>query len=106
MFSFPIHDVHDVSLEFTENDLQLVTKVAFDFQFFYLTLSDLHKHLHLRGHDGLMSYDQYYHLFKDLGSSERDDAKLAAIFRGFDRTESGYCDITELTCGLSILCQG
>ena len=106
MFRFPIHDVHDVSLEFSEEDLSFVHKMAFDFQLYYLTLADLHENLHLRGHDGLMSYQQFYMLFKDLGSSERDDVKLSAIFRGFDRTESGYVDITELTCGLSILCQG
>ena len=106
MFRFPIHDVHDVALEFSEEDLQLVHKMAFEFQLYYLSLSDLHENLLLRGHDGLMSQQQYQQLFRDLGSSARDEEKLAAIFRGFDRTESGYCDITELTCGLSVLCQG
>lgn len=106
MFRFQIHDVHDVSLEFSRENLDLVHTMAFDFQLYYLTLADLHENLHLRGNDGLMSAEQFRGLFRDLGSSREEDAKLEAIFRGFDRTESGYCDITELTCGLSILCQG
>jgi Ca2+-binding EF-hand superfamily protein len=106
MFRYPIVANRGVSLEFGEEDLDLVSKMAFDFQLYHLTLNDLHENLKLRGNDGLMSYTQFHELFRELGSIRRDDAKLAAIFKSFDRTESGYCDVAELTCGLSILCQG
>jgi Ca2+-binding EF-hand superfamily protein len=106
MFKFPIHEIEDVSLEYTSEDLSLVHKIAFDFQLYYLTLNDLHSNLRLRSSEGLMSHGQFRQLFRDLGSLPSDDRKIDTIFRGFDRTESGYCDITELTCGLSVLCQG
>ncbi len=106
MFRYPIHDARGVSLEYSEEDLALVSKMAFDFHLYHLTLNDLHMNLVIRGNDGLMSYAQFHDLFRELGSTKRDDVKLAAIFKSFDRTESGYCDVAELTCGLSILCQG
>ena len=106
MTKYLVHNARDVLLEFSEKDFNLIHKLAFDFQFYYLTFAELYENLAIRGTDGSMSYEQYSCLFKDLGSSKDDDAKLAAIFRGFDRTESNLCDITELTCGLTILCQG
>ncbi len=106
MFRFPIHNVQNVQLEYSEQDLVLVQKMAFDFQLYHLSLEDLHENLQARGTDGIMTYSNYQKLFRDLGSSKADDVKLAAIFNCFDRTASGLCDITELTCGLSILCKG
>ena len=106
MFRFPIHNVQNVQLEFSESDLVLVEKMAFEFQLYHLSLQDLHETLQARGEDGIMTYGDFTRLFRDLGSTKADDAKLLAIFSSFDRTANGVCDITELTVGLSIFCQG
>jgi len=52
--------------------------------------------------DGLCSRDEFVVLFSDLTTS----SALFAIFDLFDRTDSGSCDVTELSIGLSVLCQG
>jgi hypothetical protein len=52
--------------------------------------------------DGLCSRDEFVVLFSDLTTS----SSLFAIFDMFDRTDSGSCDVIELSIGLSVLCQG
>jgi hypothetical protein len=67
-----------------------------------LTPEELYETLASISTDGLCSRDEFVVLFSDLETS----SALFALFDLFDRTDSGSCDVVELSIGLSVLCQG
>lgn len=116
-------DLDGVPLVVTESTVANVTEVISRTGLHTMSIEQLYDSLMSFSHDGIITIDDYNTFVHNLISKKINSATsaaapadprsytrtakaLLALFRNFDRTDSGCVDAVELISGLSVLCEG
>ena len=102
--------LNSVLLKVKSHDYNEVYETAFTYGLYEMEWEELHDALNAKSTDGLITRQSFSDFFTERGSesslSENLNKKILGIFNCFDRTGSDFCDVDELTCGLSLFIRG
>ena len=106
--------LNNIILSTKEKDSSAVFEVAFSYGLYPMTWEELHKALLSRSTDGLIGKEGFATFIHDRSDGEDEwnttksdlEKRVMGIFDCFDRTGSDFCDVDELTCGLSLFIRG
>ena len=106
--------LNSILLSTKEKDSSAVFEIAFSYGLYQMTWDELHKALLSRSSDGLIGKDGFASFFQDRSDGQDEwsttrselEERVMGIFDCFDRTGSDFCDVDELTCGLSLFIRG
>jgi hypothetical protein len=106
--------LNNILLKVKERDSSAVYEVSFSYGMYQMSWEDLHQALLDKSSDGLIGKEGFARFFRELSDDDSSwstakadlERRVMGIFDCFDRTGSDYCDVDELTCGLSLFIRG
>lgn len=106
--------LNNIILSSKEKDSSAVYEVAFSYGLYQLDWDDLHRALLRKSSDGLIGKEGFASFFRERSDDGSEwnttkqelEKRVMGIFDCFDRTGSDFCDVDELTCGLSLFIRG
>ena len=100
--------LNDLLMNISRNDLNTVIVLAFEYGLYNLSGEDIGNRLRSYAEDGVVDEDAFLQLFKDASPNGDNPlpAKIKTFFQHFDRNDSKYCDVDDLTVGLSLFTAG
>ena len=107
-------NLNNILLRSKEKDCSAVYEVAFSYGLYQLEWDDLHAALLRKSSDGLIGKEGFSSFFRERSDDGSEwnttknelEERVMGIFDCFDRTGSDFCDVDELTCGLSLFIRG
>lgn len=100
--------LNDVLMNISRGDLNTVIVLAFEYGLYNLTGEDIGESLRSYSEDGVVDEDAFLQFFKDASQNDGKalPGKIKTLFQHFDRNDSKYCDVDDLTVGLSLFTAG
>lgn len=102
--------LNSILLKVKSRDYNEIYEAAFTYGLYEMTWDELYDALNAKSTDGLITRHSFSEFFLEQGSGSRPNPDLykrvLGIFDCFDRTGSEFCDVDELTCGLSLFIRG
>ena len=102
--------LNGILLKVKGRDYHEIYEIAFTYGLYEMTWEELYNTLNAKSSDGLITRHSFSEFFTEKGSRSsfgvNSYKKILGIFDCFDRTGSDFCDVDELTCGLSLFIRG
>ena len=98
--------LNSILLKVKSRDYNEVYETAFTYGLYEMEWEDLYDALNAKSTDGLITRQSFSDFFTERGNTPNLNKKIFGIFDCFDRTGSDFCDVDELTCGLSLFIRG